>query len=133
MTYQPEQEVTDTLRRLIEHPKPCRCSISRRQGAPGGSAGLPWRPAGGTRAAGLKRTCRIWNAHPGDLPPATAALCPKGITVIEPGDEVFFLARKQDIPSVMRDWRMSGRSEGHDRRRRQYRRRLAARIELITT
>jgi trk system potassium uptake protein len=32
-------------------------------------------------------------------------IVPKGITVIEPGDEVFFLARKQDIPAVMRELR----------------------------
>jgi hypothetical protein len=32
-------------------------------------------------------------------------IVPKGITVIEPNDEVFFLARKQDISSVMRELR----------------------------
>ncbi len=32
-------------------------------------------------------------------------IVPEGITVIEPGDEVFFLARREDIPSVMRELR----------------------------
>ena len=50
-------------------------------------------------------------------------IVPKGITVIEPDDEVFFLARKQDIP--VGDARAAPHGtpgqEGHDRRRRQYR------------
>jgi trk system potassium uptake protein TrkA len=36
-------------------------------------------------------------------------IVPEGHTVIEPGDEVFFLAKKEDIPSVMRELRRMDR------------------------
>jgi trk system potassium uptake protein TrkA len=102
----PEQEVTDTLRRLIEHPE----ALQVLDFADGKVRLVAVRayhggPLVGHELQDIKRhmpnlECRIPAIYRRDR-----GIVPKGITVIEPGDEVFFLARKQDIPSVMRELR----------------------------
>ncbi len=102
----PEQEVTDTLRRLIEHPE----ALQVLDFADGKVRLIAVRayhggPLVGHELQEIKRhmptlECRIPAIYRRDR-----GIVPKGITVIEPGDEVFFLARKQDIPSVMRELR----------------------------
>ena len=102
----PEQEVTDTLRRLIEHPE----ALQVLDFADGKVRLVAVRayhggPLVGHELQDIKRhmphlECRIPAVYRRDR-----GIVPKGITVIEPGDEVFFLARKQDIPSVMRELR----------------------------
>ena len=102
----PEQEVTDTLRRLIEHPE----ALQVLDFADGKVRLVAVRayhggPLVGHELQEIKRhmpslECRIPAIYRRDR-----GIVPKGITVIEPGDEVFFLARKQDIPSVMRELR----------------------------
>jgi len=101
----PEQEVTDTLRRLIEHPEALQ--VLDFAGAKYGwwRARLSRRPPDGHELQDIKRhmpdvDCRIRRSTG-----ATRGIVPEGITVIEPGDEVFFLARREDIPSVMRELR----------------------------
>jgi trk system potassium uptake protein TrkA len=102
----PEQEVTDTLRRLIEHPE----ALQVLDFADGKVRLVAVRayhggPLVGHELQDIKRhmpnlECRIPAIYRRDR-----GIVPKGITVIEPGDEVFFLARKQDTPSVMRELR----------------------------
>jgi trk system potassium uptake protein TrkA len=102
----PEQEVTDTLRRLMEHPE----ALQVLDFADGKVRLVAVRayhggPLVGHELQDIKRhmpnlECRIPAVYRRDR-----GIVPKGITVIEPGDEVFFLARKQDIPSVMRELR----------------------------
>ena len=102
----PEQEVTDTLRRLIEHPE----ALQVLDFADGKVRLVAVRayhggPLVGHELQEIKRhmpnlECRIPAVYRRDR-----GIVPKGITVIEPNDEVFFLARKQDIPSVMRELR----------------------------
>jgi trk system potassium uptake protein TrkA len=102
----PEQEVTDTLRRLIEHPE----ALQVLDFADGKVRLIAVRayhggPLVGHELQDIKRhmpsvDCRIPAIYRRDR-----GIVPKGITVIEPGDEVFFLAKKQDIPSVMRELR----------------------------
>ncbi len=102
----PEQEVTDTLRRLMEHPE----ALQVLDFADGKVRVVAVRayhggPLVGHELQDIKRhmpnlECRIPAVYRRDR-----GIVPKGITVIEPGDEVFFLARKQDIPSVMRELR----------------------------
>jgi trk system potassium uptake protein TrkA len=102
----PEQEVTDTLRRLIEHPEALqvldfangKVRLVAVRAYHGG-------PLVGHELQDIKRhmpnlECRIPAIYRRDR-----GIVPKGITVIEPNDEVFFLARKRDIPSVMRELR----------------------------
>ncbi|WP_324779832.1 Trk system potassium transporter TrkA [Thiobacillus sedimenti] len=102
----PEQEVTDTLRRLIEHPEALqvldfadgRVRLIAVRAYHGG-------PMIGHELQEIKRhmpsvDCRIPAIYRRDR-----GIVPKGTTVIEPGDEVFFLARKEDISSVMRELR----------------------------
>jgi len=106
----PEQEVTDTLRRLIEHPE----ALQVLDFADGKVRLIAVRayhggPLVGHELQDIKRhmpnlECRIPAVYRRDR-----GIVPKGITVIEPGDEVFFLARKQDIPSVMRELRRMDR------------------------
>ncbi len=102
----PEQEVTDTLKRLIEHPEALQVLDFA-----GGKVRLiavrayHGGPLIGHELQEIKRhmptlECRIPAIYRRDR-----GIVPTGITVIEPGDEVFFLARKQDIPSVMRELR----------------------------
>jgi trk system potassium uptake protein TrkA len=102
----PEEEVTDTLRRLIEHPE----ALQVLDFADGKVRLVAVRayhggPLVGHELQDIKRhmpnvECRIPAIYRRDR-----GIVPKGITVIEPGDEVFFLARIQDIPSVMRELR----------------------------
>lgn len=102
----PEEEVTNTLRRLIEHPEALqvldfadgRVRLVAVRAYHGG-------PLVGHELRDIKRhmpnlECRIPAIYRRDR-----GIVPKGTTVIEPGDEVFFLARKEDIPSVMRELR----------------------------
>jgi trk system potassium uptake protein TrkA len=102
----PEQEVTDTLRRLIEHPEALQV-LDFAEGKVRLVAVRAYHggPLVGHELQDIKRhmpnlECRIPAVYRRDR-----GIVPKGITVIEPGDEVFFLARKQDIPSVMRELR----------------------------
>lgn len=102
----PEQEVTDTLRRLMEHPE----ALQVLDFADGKVRLIAVRayhggPLVGHELQDIKRhmpnlECRIPAIYRRDR-----GIVPRGITVIEPGDEVFFLARKGDIPSVMRELR----------------------------
>jgi len=102
----PEQEVTDTLRRLIEHPEALQVldfadgkvrliAVRAYHGGP-----LVGHALQEIRRHIPRLECRIPAIYRRDR-----GIVPKGITVIEPGDEVFFLARKQDISSVMRELR----------------------------
>ena len=102
----PEQEVTDTLRRLIEHPEALQV-LDFAEGKIRLVAVRAYHggPLVGHELQDIKRhmpnvDCRIPAIYRRDR-----GIVPKGITVIEPGDEVFFLARKQDIPAVMRELR----------------------------
>ncbi|MFO7542684.1 MAG: Trk system potassium transporter TrkA [Thiobacillus sp.] len=106
----PEQEVTETLRRLIEHPEALqvldfadgRVRLVAVRAYHGG-------PLVGHELQDIRRhmptvDCRIAAIYRRDR-----GIVPQGITVIEPGDEVFFIARRQDIPSVMRELRRMDR------------------------
>ena len=102
----PEQEVTDTLRRLIEYPEALQV-LDFAEGKVRLVAVRAYHggPLVGHELQDIKRhmpdlECRIPAIYRRDR-----GIVPQGITVIEPGDEVFFLARKQDIPSVMRELR----------------------------
>ena len=102
----PEQEVTDTLRRLIEHPEALQV-LDFAEGKIRLVAVRAYHggPLVGHELQDIKRhmpnvDCRVPAIYRRDH-----GIVPKGITVIEPGDEVFFLARKQDIPGVMRELR----------------------------
>ena len=102
----PEQEVTDTLRRLIEYPE----ALQVLDFADGKVRLIAVRayhggPLVGHELQDIKRhmpnvECRIPAIYRRDR-----GIVPKGITVIEPGDEVFFLARKHDIAAVTRELR----------------------------
>jgi trk system potassium uptake protein TrkA len=102
----PEQEVTDTLRRLIEHPEALqvldfaegRVRLVAVRAYHGG-------PLVGHELQDIKRHMPDIDARVAAIYRRDRGIVPKGITVIEPGDEVFFLARKQDIPAVMRELR----------------------------
>ncbi len=102
----PEYEVTETLRRLIEHPE----ALQVLDFADGKVRLVAVRayhggPLVGHELQDLRRhmpdiDCRVAAIYRRDR-----GIVPKGITVIEPGDEVFFLARLEDIPAVMRELR----------------------------
>jgi trk system potassium uptake protein TrkA len=102
----PEHEVTETLRRLIEHPE----ALQVLDFADGKVRLIAVRayhggPLVGHELQDLRRhmpdiDCRVAAIYRRDR-----GIVPKGITVIEPGDEVFFLARLEDIPAVMRELR----------------------------
>lgn len=102
----PEQEVTETLRRLIEHPE----ALQVLDFADGKVRLVAVRayhggPLVGHELQDIRRhmpdvDCRIAAIYRRDR-----GIVPQGITVIEPGDEVFFIARRQDIPAVMREMR----------------------------
>ena len=102
----PEQEVTETLRRLIEHPEALqvlefaegRLRLVAVRAYHGG-------PLVGHELQDLRRHMPDIDARVAAIYRRDRGIVPKGITVIEPGDEVFFLARKQDIPVVMRELR----------------------------
>ena len=102
----PEQEVTETLRRLIEHPEALQV-LDFAEGKVRLVAVRAYHggPLVGHELRDIKRhmpnlECRIPAIYRRDR-----GIVPTGITVIEPGDEVFFLARKEDIPSVLRELR----------------------------
>jgi trk system potassium uptake protein TrkA len=102
----PEQEVTDTLRRLIEHPE----ALQVLDFASGKVRLVAVRayhggPLVGHELQDIKRHMPDVDARVAAIYRLDRGIVPKGITVIEPGDEVFFLARKQDIPAVMRELR----------------------------
>jgi trk system potassium uptake protein TrkA len=102
----PEQEVTETLRRLIEHPE----ALQVLDFAAGKVRLVAVRayhggPLVGHELQEIRRhmpnvDCRVAAIYRRDR-----GIVPKGITVIEPGDEIFFIARRQDIPAVMRELR----------------------------
>jgi trk system potassium uptake protein TrkA len=102
----PEQEVTDTLRRLIEHPEALQVLDFA-----GGKVRLVavrayhGGPLVGHELQDIKRHMPDIDARVAAIYRRDRGIVPKGITVIEPGDEVFFLARKQDISVVMRELR----------------------------
>ncbi|MDP1862731.1 MAG: Trk system potassium transporter TrkA [Thiobacillus sp.] len=102
----PEQEVTETLRRLIEHPEALQV-LDFAEGKVRLVAVRAYHggPLVGHELRDIKRhmpnlECRIPAIYRRDR-----GIVPTGITVIEPGDEVFFLARKADIPFVLRELR----------------------------
>ncbi len=102
----PEYEVTETLRRLIEHPE----ALQVLDFADGKVRLVAVRayhggPMIGHELQDIRRhmpdvDCRIAAIYRRDR-----GIVPEGTTVIEPGDEVFFLARLEDIPAVMRELR----------------------------
>jgi len=102
----PEQEVTETLRRLIEHPEALqvlefaegRLRLVAVRAYHGG-------PLVGHELQDLRRHMPDIDARVAAIYRRDRGIVPQGITVIEPGDEVFFLARREDIPAVMRELR----------------------------
>jgi trk system potassium uptake protein TrkA len=102
----PEQEVTETLRRLIEHPE----ALQVLDFADGKVRLVAVRayhggPLVGHELQDLRRHMPDIDARVAAIYRRNRGIVPQGITVIEPGDEVFFLARKQDISAVMRELR----------------------------
>ena len=95
----PEQLVTEYVERLIHHPARCRCSTSPTARC-AWSACAPAAAAfwSGTRCVSCPSTCRTsscawWRST------ATARACGRnGDTIISEGDEVFFLAAREDPP-----------------------------------
>jgi trk system potassium uptake protein TrkA len=102
----PEQEVTETLRRLIEHPEALQV-LDFAEGKVRLVAVRAYHggPLVGHELQDLRRHMPDVDARVAAIYRRDRGIVPKGITVIEPGDEVFFLARKQDIPAVMRELR----------------------------
>jgi trk system potassium uptake protein TrkA len=99
----------------------------RWQGAVGGNAGAQGRPAGGPAAAQLRdhmpnrRIAAIYRK--GRFVPLD------GETAIEEGDEIFFVAARDNITRMMGEiTRAEERAQGADRRRRQHRFRAGADI-----
>ena len=107
-TISPEQEITHYLRRLVEHPE----ALQVLDFADGRVRLVAVRAYHGGPLVGHE--LQVIRKHMPDLDCRVAAIfrkdrgiVPEGHTVIEPGDEVFFLAKKEDIPKVMRElWRM---------------------------
>jgi trk system potassium uptake protein len=102
----PEQEVTETLRRLIEHPE----ALQVLDFADGKVRLVAVRayhggPLVGHELRDIKRHMPNIDARVAAIYRRDRGIVPTGLTVIEPGDEVFFLARYQDIPAVMRELR----------------------------
>ena len=102
----PEQEVTNTLHRLIEHPE----ALQVLDFAEGKIRLVAVRAYHGGPLVGHE--LREIRRHMPDVDSRVAAIyrrdhgiVPQGTTVIEPGDEIFFIARRQDIPAVMRELR----------------------------
>jgi len=102
----PEQEVTEALRRLIEHPEALqvldfadgRVRLVAVRAYHGG-------PLVGHELQDIKRHMPHIDARVAAIYRRDRGIVPTGITVIEPSDEVFFLARREDIPAVMRELR----------------------------
>jgi trk system potassium uptake protein len=105
-TISPEQEITHYLRRLVEHPE----ALQVLDFADGRVRLVAVRAYHGGPLVGHE--LQIIRQHMPDLDCRVAAIfrkdrgiVPEGHTVIEPNDEVFFLAKKEDIPNVMRELR----------------------------
>lgn len=105
-TISPEQEITHYLHRLVEHPE----ALQVLDFADGRVRLVAVRAYHGGPLVG--RELQVIRKHMPDLDCRVAAvfrkdrgIVPEGNTVIEPGDEVFFLARKDDIQRVMRELR----------------------------
>lgn len=109
-TISPEQEITHYLRRLVEHPE----ALQVLDFADGRVRLVAVRAYHGGPLVGHE--LQVIRKHMPDLDCRVAAIfrkdrgiVPEGHTVIEPGDEVFFLAKKADIPNVMRELRRMDR------------------------
>lgn len=109
-TISPEQEITHYLRRLVEHPE----ALQVLDFAEGRVRLVAVRAYHGGPLVGHE--LQVIRKHMPDLDCRVAAIfrkdrgiVPEGHTVIEPGDEVFFLAKKEDIPKVMRELRRMDR------------------------
>ncbi len=105
-TISPEQEITHYLRRLVEHPE----ALQVLDFADGRVRLVAVRAYHGGPMVGHE--LQVIRKHMPDLDCRVAAIfrrdrgiVPEGHTVIEPGDEVFFLARQGDIQPVMRELR----------------------------
>jgi trk system potassium uptake protein TrkA len=105
-TISPEQEITHYLRRLVEHPE----ALQVLDFADGRVRLVAVRAYHGGPLVGHE--LQVIRKHMPTLDCRVAAIfrrdrgiVPEGHTVIEPGDEVFFLARKEDIKPVMRELR----------------------------
>ena len=105
-TISPEQEITHYLRRLIEHPE----ALQVLDFADGRVRLVAVRAYHGSPLVGHE--LQVIRKHMPNLDCRVAAIfrrdrgiVPEGHTVIEPNDEVFFLAKKMDIQSVMRELR----------------------------
>ena len=105
-TISPEQEITHYLHRLVEHPE----ALQVLDFADGRVRLVAVRAYHGGPLVGHE--LRVIRKHMPNAECRVAAIfrknrgiVPEGTTVIEPGDEVFFLAKKEDIPSVMRELR----------------------------
>jgi trk system potassium uptake protein TrkA len=105
-TISPEQEITHYLRRLVEHPE----ALQVLDFADGRVRLVAVRAYHGGPLVGHE--LQVIRKHMPDLDCRVAAIfrkdrgiVPEGHTVIEPGDEVFFLAKKEDILPVMRELR----------------------------
>jgi trk system potassium uptake protein TrkA len=105
-TISPEQEITHYLRRLVEHPE----ALQVLDFADGRVRLVAVRAYHGGPLVGHE--LQVIRKHMPDLDCRVAAIfrkdrgiVPEGHTVIEPGDEVFFLAKKEDIQPVMRELR----------------------------
>mgnify|MGYP001226989824 CR=1 FL=1 len=105
-TISPEQEITHYLHRLVEYPE----ALQVLDFADGRVRLVAVRAYHGGPLVGHE--LQVIRKHTPDLDCRVAAifrkdrgLVPEGHTVIEPGDEVFFLARKDDIQRVMRELR----------------------------
>ena len=109
-TISPEQEITHYLRRLVEHPE----ALQVLDFAEGRVRLVAVRAYHGGPLVGHE--LQVIRKHMPNLDCRVAAIfrkdrgiVPEGHTVIEPGDEVFFLARKEDIKPVMRELRRMDR------------------------
>jgi trk/ktr system potassium uptake protein len=109
-TISPEHEITQTLVRLIEYPE----ALQVLDFADGKVRLVAVRAYHGGPLVGHE--LQVIRRHMPDVECRIAAIyrrdrgiVPQGDTVIEPNDEVFFLANKTDIPSVLRELRRMDR------------------------
>lgn len=104
----PEQAVTDYMAKLIEFPE----SLQVLEFAHGSASLVAVRAVKGGPLVGHElREMRIHmphiDAHVAAIFRAEQPIIPKGDSIIEPGDEVFFLAATQHIRRVMRELRQT--------------------------